>query len=77
LSRGILSDTTSGYDVSLVASNNVLVVGSYAGILNGVDPGNLNHSLWGSTLHHGSVIDVAMDSSRVYASPAASSASWS
>ena len=66
LSRGTLSDTTSGYDVLLVASGNTLVVGSYAGILIGVDPGNLNHLLWTSALRYGSVFDVSVDSSRVY-----------
>ncbi len=67
LSRGILSDTTSGYDVELAASGTVLVVGSYAGILIGIDPVKLSHTLWTSTLHYGSVVDIASDSSRAYA----------
>lgn len=67
LSRGTLSDTVSGYDVQLAASDAIVVVGSAAGPLLGVDARNLNHLVWTSTLHYGSVVDVATDSSRSYA----------
>jgi outer membrane protein assembly factor BamB len=66
LSRGTLPDTSSGYDIQLAASDLIVVVGSAAGPLLGVDAHNLNRLVWTSPLRYGSVVDVATDSSRTY-----------